>query len=488
MDAENYYETLGIRPEADDEEVKQAYRELAKSYHPDHNPGDAEAERRFKLIGTAYEALKDAPRRQIYDEWIAFNEGQQKSRRRQWNRLAAVLALLLLGPSSVFYGMVVFGGATLFGESEKSQVAAVSEPVGAGKTQSSIKSPDRLTRETSVRTQRQSESTISASNAPQPAGLENRPDEAENVTNTIGSATSSVPAARDNSATDVVLIDERRDALSAERDDKPASESRSDGSIAATPSNDEPSGLASITGTSRSNTEKIASRLPKKAPQTETVGALRDISRNDSASSEIGAIASAQILAELKEPEGAGSSLAEPQTLAGQAQQTAAPTKPRYEADTFSDCQFCPTMSLSRRPKSVLAATNLAVSLSEITVAQWNVCVEDGDCPPYHLEENDPAAPVTGLNADHAAGYAAWLSRRTGEEYRIVTPLPPSSSNPTPAASSAYCDPVGNRRQFSGWDWLDEAPRPDCPPSTASQSLRGKVGGFRVARPVRQQG
>ncbi len=63
MAAENYYEVLGLRRGASDEDVKQAFRDLAKTLHPDRNPGDPEAERRFKLVTTAYEALKDDARR-----------------------------------------------------------------------------------------------------------------------------------------------------------------------------------------------------------------------------------------------------------------------------------------------------------------------------------------------------------------------------------------------------------------------------------------
>jgi molecular chaperone DnaJ len=65
----DYYEVLGIRREADDEEVKRAYRQLAMKYHPDRNVGDAEAEEKFKEAAEAYEVLRDSGKRQRYDRY-----------------------------------------------------------------------------------------------------------------------------------------------------------------------------------------------------------------------------------------------------------------------------------------------------------------------------------------------------------------------------------------------------------------------------------
>ena len=57
------YKVLGVRPDASDEEIKRAYRELAKKYHPDRNPGDAEAARRMQEINAAYDQIKTRRRR-----------------------------------------------------------------------------------------------------------------------------------------------------------------------------------------------------------------------------------------------------------------------------------------------------------------------------------------------------------------------------------------------------------------------------------------
>jgi molecular chaperone DnaJ len=65
----DYYETLSISRSADGREIKKAYRKLAMKYHPDRNPGDKEAEEKFKLCTEAYEVLSDEKKRQIYDTY-----------------------------------------------------------------------------------------------------------------------------------------------------------------------------------------------------------------------------------------------------------------------------------------------------------------------------------------------------------------------------------------------------------------------------------
>jgi molecular chaperone DnaJ len=65
----DYYEILGVRREADDEEIRKAYRRLAMQYHPDRNVGDAEAEEKFKEAAEAYEVLRDPAKRQRYDRY-----------------------------------------------------------------------------------------------------------------------------------------------------------------------------------------------------------------------------------------------------------------------------------------------------------------------------------------------------------------------------------------------------------------------------------
>ena len=73
----DYYEVLGVPKNADEAAFKKAYRVLAKKYHPDSNPGDAEAERKFKEASEAYSVLSDPEKRRKYDQFghAAFEGG-----------------------------------------------------------------------------------------------------------------------------------------------------------------------------------------------------------------------------------------------------------------------------------------------------------------------------------------------------------------------------------------------------------------------------
>lgn len=77
MSKRDYYETLGVDRGVDDKALKSAYRKLAMKYHPDQNPGDAEAEAKFKEVGEAYAILSDADKRAAYDRFghQAFENG-----------------------------------------------------------------------------------------------------------------------------------------------------------------------------------------------------------------------------------------------------------------------------------------------------------------------------------------------------------------------------------------------------------------------------
>ena len=73
----DYYEVLGLSKGAEDKEIKRAYRKLAKKYHPDTNPGDKEAEKKFKEVTEAYSVLSDPEKKKLYDQFghAAFEQG-----------------------------------------------------------------------------------------------------------------------------------------------------------------------------------------------------------------------------------------------------------------------------------------------------------------------------------------------------------------------------------------------------------------------------
>src|SRR6476661_2050499 len=79
---QDYYQVLGVARNATDDQIKAAYRKLARKHHPDLNPGDKAAEERFKELQVAYDVLSNAENRKLYDQYgenwrIVQQTGQQ---------------------------------------------------------------------------------------------------------------------------------------------------------------------------------------------------------------------------------------------------------------------------------------------------------------------------------------------------------------------------------------------------------------------------
>jgi DnaJ-class molecular chaperone len=88
--AKDFYGVLGVPKTATEEEIKKAYKKLARKYHPDMNPGNKEAERRFKELNEAHGVLSDAEKRRRYDEFgeAGLKEGFDPGRAREWAKWA----------------------------------------------------------------------------------------------------------------------------------------------------------------------------------------------------------------------------------------------------------------------------------------------------------------------------------------------------------------------------------------------------------------
>lgn len=104
----NYYTILGVREDAGVEEIKKAYRRLAKQYHPDANPGNKAAEEKFKEISEAYDVLSDPQKRQQYDQMrkYGFGSGTQGFDFRDFGNFTG---RTWRGPDFTFEGFDFFG-------------------------------------------------------------------------------------------------------------------------------------------------------------------------------------------------------------------------------------------------------------------------------------------------------------------------------------------------------------------------------------------
>ncbi|NJM34513.1 MAG: DnaJ domain-containing protein [Rhodomicrobium sp.] len=488
--AENYYAILGVSQTAEDEIIKNAFREKAKTYHPDYNPDDAEAERRFKQINTAYEALKDPSRRKAYDEWLRFARTRKKTSRRQWRRLAALFALLLLGPSIILSWLTMSGDTPTVETAEKpvaERTAAPDKPIAAKSADADIK-PSNGSRSGDARRLDQASNAADADNAD---GKE-KPEEAKALAGDVPERPGPQLAASlpDKPAPPTVAKTAESDAA-LPADEKPAEEPPQTSKAAEPepgvepPANREPdpvettqalpSQTAGLNGPDAEQGDG-APPVPESHPN-------RRLASNAESFVPGGARNAARVIAALKEPEGAsGGSSPE-----GQQQGRQSSISDERLLDSFSDCDDCPVMSLAGRPDRSRNAEGIAISQGEITLAQWSVCVREGACSPYPRAGGNPSDPVIGLSPRDAGNYAYWLSETTGQSYRIVMPILPSSGRSAVSARARRCSEEGGGRRASGWDWLDDdAPKQEeCPPSQSEETAAGKARGFRVARRVR---
>ncbi len=117
----DYYEVLGVDKNADEAAIKKAYRVLAKKYHPDMNPGDKEAEKKFKEASEAYAVLSDPEKKRQYDQFghAAFEGGAGG-----FGLLLGASAVLILTVRISAISSVIFSATSSAGEEGAEEEAA----------------------------------------------------------------------------------------------------------------------------------------------------------------------------------------------------------------------------------------------------------------------------------------------------------------------------------------------------------------------------
>jgi DnaJ-class molecular chaperone len=106
------YSVLGVSKTASAEEIKKAYRKLAKKLHPDVNPGDKKSEEKFKEVSSAFEVLGDPKKRALFDEFgeVSTRQGFDEQKAREWQRQAEAARGFGGGGAGGFSGFEGFGG------------------------------------------------------------------------------------------------------------------------------------------------------------------------------------------------------------------------------------------------------------------------------------------------------------------------------------------------------------------------------------------
>ena len=150
MEYIDYYKVLGVSKDASEKEIKKAYRKLARKYHPDINPNDKTAEKKFKEINEANQVLSDPDNRKKYDkygkDWKHAEEFERAGaqRQRQQNSQRTYSGGFSGGDFSDFFESMFGGGASGVIGAVKSPVSQSNSATGASLSMISLRWPQSI--------------------------------------------------------------------------------------------------------------------------------------------------------------------------------------------------------------------------------------------------------------------------------------------------------------------------------------------------------
>lgn len=389
MSQKNHYKILGIGEHADIADINRAFRALAAVYHPDRNPGDREAEQRYKRITSAYDALKDEERRSNYDQHLRALR-RERTRHLQFSIGIALFVVILCLPAVLIVLSQGSNSKTPLSQKQSYARLDADAPVTADPVKTASIENGASLRDPG------SEKFI---NGAKPGGggladagrrdARQQPPAGAGVD--VGSSESAVPPRG-----------ERHEGA------EPASKSNNPPKIAAPP-------------------------LPVAAPEEPQRGPRRTAAlepQRDAMPDEQKDAADFKLLS---------GGLVEVKVGPGD-QNVAKALKPGGGIKAaFRDCPECPEMTVlpagqflmgskdgedgregSEGPQRIVSFSQpFAVSRFEISAAEWQACAADGGCRSNKLYRGKK--PVGNVNWHDAMAYTVWLSKKTGKKYRLLS-------------------------------------------------------------------